>query len=159
MIEREKRYTLKSNPPSSSILDQYKIEQTYANSKHPSIRVRKITRQDSEEYSHCVKYQLQNNEREEIEQKLSKERYERILNTINKKPVVKTRTVVDIGNDLKAEIDEFKTGEVIAEVEFPTVESMEAFILPEWFGKEIKNKSFSYSVFCKINNINKSIWD
>jgi CYTH domain-containing protein len=160
MIEREKRWKLKSSPPSDKIVDTYKIEQTYAHFK-PDVRIRKITRDGSEEFSHCVKYSLpQNNEREEIEQKISKERYNRIFDSINKKPIIKTRTVVDIGDGLLAEIDEFETGEKVIEVEFKSEEQMNNFSPPLWFDKEIKNnKSFSYTIFCNINNISISIWD
>jgi CYTH domain-containing protein len=161
MIEREKRWKLKSEPPSDKIVDKFIIEQTYAtNNSNPSVRIRKITRDNSEEFSHCVKYSLdKTNEREEVEQKISKERYNRIFDAIDKKPIVKERTIVNIGDNLVAEIDKFETGEIIVEVEFPTVESMNSFSIPDWFGSVIKEKSFSYSVFCKINNINKSIWD
>lgn len=161
MIEREKRWKLKSNPPFDKISDKFTIEQIYAtNNSNPSVRIRKITRDNSEEFSHCVKYNLsKTNEREEIEQKISKERYERIFEAIDKKPIIKERTIVDIGDNLVAEIDKFETGEIVVEVEFPSVESMNNFSIPEWFGSEIKEKSFSYSVFCKINNINLSIWD
>jgi CYTH domain-containing protein len=122
---------------------------------------RKIAKQSSDEFYHTVKYKLKNNEREEIEQKLSQERYNRIFETIDKKPIIKERTVVELDNGLVAEIDEFKdTGDIIVEVEFPKVEDMENFSPPSWFGQEIKSsKSFSYLVFAKINNINVSLWD
>lgn len=163
MIEREKRWNLKPNTsiPTDAIKDKFTITQTYAESKNPQVRIRKISRQDFEEFYHTVKYQLKNkSEREEIEQKISKERYERIFDVIDKKPVVKERTIVDIGNELVAEIDEFEDGNIVIEVEFSTVEAMQEFVKPDWFGEEIKtNKSFSYTVFAKINNINMSIWD
>lgn len=162
MIEREKRWRLKGNIPSDKIVDKFIIEQTYAtNNSNPSIRIRKITRNESEEFSHCVKYSLpKTNEREEVEQKISKERYNRIFEVIDKKPIIKERTLVDIGDNLIAEIDKFnETGDIVIEVEFPTVESMNSFSSPDWFGSIIKEKSFSYSVFCKINNINRSVWD
>jgi adenylate cyclase len=160
MIEREKRWRVKDTIPSDNIKDKFVIEQTYAHVK-PDVRIRKITRNDSEEFYHTVKYKLQNNEREEIEQKISKERYGRILDSINKKSMVKERTVVELENGLLAEVDKFKdTGDILVEVEFPTIESMRSFIKPDWFGSEIKtSKSFSYLVFAKINNINLSVWD
>lgn len=162
MIEREKRWNLKPNTsvPTDSIKDKFTITQTYANF-NPDIRIRKISRNDSEEFYHTVKYILpKNNEREEIEQRISKERYDRIFEAIDKKPVVKERTIIDIGDGLVAEIDEFEDGSIIIEVEFPTVELMQEFEKPDWIGNEIKsNKSFSYLMFAKINNINISIWD
>jgi adenylate cyclase len=162
MIEREKRWKIKSEIPTENIKDKFIITQTYVDSKNPTIRIRKITRENSEEFYHTVKYQLsQTNEREEIEQKISKERYERIFDVIDKKPVIKERTIIDIGNDLIAEIDKFEgINDIIVEVEFPKESDMESFVKPDWFGDEIKtNKSFSYEVFTKINNINISIWN
>ena len=164
MIEREKRWRLSGNIPTDSIKDKFLITQTYAESKNPQIRVRKISRQDSDEFYHTVKYQLENkNEREEIEQRISKERYDRIFEAIDKKPVIKERTIIDIGNGLIAEIDKFEEdNNIVIEVEFPTAESMQEFEQnkPLWFGEEIKsNKSLTYSMFAKINNINISIWD
>jgi CYTH domain-containing protein len=163
MIEREKRWNLKPNTfiPTDAIKDKFTITQTYAESQNPQVRIRKISRDSSDEFYHTVKYQLKNKtEREEIEQKISKERYERIFDVIDKKPVVKERTIVDIGDGLIAEIDEFEDGNIVIEVEFDKVEIMQDFVKPDWFGEEIKsNKSFSYKVFAKINNINISIWD
>jgi CYTH domain-containing protein len=162
MIEREKRWKLKANPPADKIIDKFIIEQTYAtNNSNPSVRIRKITRDNSEEYSHCVKYNLsKTNEREEVEQKISKERYNRIFEVIDKKPIIKERTIVEIGDNLFAEIDYFNdTQDIVIEVEFPSIELMNSFHVPDWFGAEIKENSFSYSLFRKINNINVSIWD
>lgn len=160
MIEREKRWKLKSDPPSSQIEDKFTITQTYANFS-PDVRVRKITKDDQDVYYHTVKYQLKDNTREELEHRISGERYDRIFEVINKKPIVKERTIVDIGDGLKAEIDHFfDTGDKIVEVEFPSDESMDNFTLPYWFGEEIsKNKSFSIEIFSKINNLRTNIWD
>ncbi len=163
MIEREKRWKLNSNSPipTDAIKDKFSITQTYANF-NPDVRIRKINRDNSEEFYHTVKYSLpKTNEREEIEQKISKERYERIFDAIDKKPVIKERIIVDIGNGLIAEVDKFEEdNNIVIEVEFPTIELMQEFIKPDWFGEEIKsNKSFTYSMFAKINNINISIWD
>jgi CYTH domain-containing protein len=162
MIEREKRWKINNinNIPTDKIIDKFTITQVYANFKTPDVRIRKISRENKDEFYHTVKYQLKNNEREEIEQKISKERYERIFDTIDKKPVVKERTIIDIGDGLHGEVDKFETGDIVVEVEFPTVESMKNFEIPSWFGSEIKkNKSFSYTIFAKINNITNSIWD
>jgi len=160
MIEREKRWKLKSDPPSSDIKDKYTIEQTYANFS-PDVRIRKITSSDNQDtYFHTVKYQLQDNTREELEHRISKERYDRIFEVIGKTPVVKERTIIELSDSLVAEMDCFlDTGDTIVEVEFPSEESMNDFVAPDWFGKELeKNKSFSVEEFCRINNIKGSLW-
>jgi len=160
MIERERRWKLNGEIPTENIIDKFIIEQTYANVK-PDLRIRKITRDDKDEFTHCAKYFIEDGDREEIEQKISKERYERIFKSINKKPVIKERTVIDIGEGFYAEVDSFiDTGDIVIEVEFKTKEQKDGFLPPNWFGEEIKsNKSLTYSVFAKINNINISIWD
>ncbi len=160
MIERERRWKIKGNIPSDKIIDKFTIIQIYANFK-PDLRIRKIIKDNKEEFTHCAKYFLKDGDREEVEQKISKERYERIFAIIDKKPIIKERIIVDIGNELYAEVDNYTdTSEIIVEVEFKTKEQKDNFIPPEWFGDEIKNnKSFSYIAFCKINNINISIWD
>jgi adenylate cyclase len=160
MIEREKRWKLKSDPPSSQIKDKFTISQTYANFS-PDVRVRKITDSNNQDtYYHTVKYQLKDNIREELEHRISKERYDRIFEVINKKPIIKERSLVDLDNGLIAEIDCFlDTGDKIIEVEFLTEESMNVFVAPDWFGEELEeNKSFSIEVFSRINKIKFSLW-
>lgn len=160
MIEREKRWKLKSDPPSSQVKDKFTITQTYANFS-PDVRVRKITDSDNKDtYYHTVKYQLKDNTREELEHRISRERYDRIFEVINKKPIIKERTIVELDDNLIAEIDNFlDTGDKIVEVEFSNEESMNNFIIPDWFGKELKeNKSFSIELFSRINKIKFSLW-
>ena len=151
MIEREKRWKLKGDIPTENIIDQYLIEQTYA-SYRPDLRVRRITRDNKDEFTHCAKYFIEDGDREEVEQKISKERYERIFKSINKKPVIKERTVIDIGEGLYAEVDNFlDNGDIIVEVEFKNKDQKDSFSPPLWFGEEIKsNKSITYSFFAKI---------
>lgn len=162
MIERERRWKINNinDIPSDKIIDKFLIAQTYAYYK-PDLRIRKITRDGKEEYSHCAKYFIEDGDREEVEQKISQERYDRIFNSINKNPVIKERIIIDIGDDLYAEVDNFQDlDDIVVEVEFKNKEQKDSFISPDWFGKEIEsNKSITYSVFAKINNINVSIWD
>ena len=122
MIERERRWKLNGEIPTENIIDKFIIEQTYANVK-PDLRIRKITRDDKDEFTHCAKYFIEDGDREEVEQKISKERYERIFKSINKKSVVKERTIIDISEGLHAEVDSFlDTGDIVIEVEFKTKE-------------------------------------
>ena len=130
------------------------IEQVYSGF-NPDTRIRHIKENDEDTYYHTVKYKLKNNQREEIEVIISEEQYNRIYDTIDKKPVRKNRYLVEISNGLMAEIDEFKdTGDIVVEVEFPDEETMNNFIKPDWFGSEIKEKkSFNVYVFSKINRM------
>jgi CYTH domain-containing protein len=163
MIERERRWKLNGkleDIPPDQIVDKYLIEQVYSHFK-PDLRIRKITKQDIEEYFHCAKYYLEDGDREEVELKISKERYDRIFQSINKKPIIKERTIIDIGNGLFAEVDNYlDTDDIVVEVEFKNQEQKDNFSPLLWFGQEITNsKSFSYLVFAKLNNLNISLWD
>ncbi len=157
MIERERRWKVSGKIPSSKIKDKMRITQTYANF-NPDVRVRKITKDGADTFYHTTKHNVAKNDREEFEQKISEARYQRVFDSIGKKPVVKDRTIVDIGNGLNAEVDSFvDTGDQIVEVEFPSDKVMNSFEKPDWFGNEMKkNKSFSAEVFQKINN---ESWD
>lgn len=158
MIEREKRWKLNGEFPKDKSKEVKRIQQTYFNF-NPDIRVRKITQNNNDTFFHTVKYNLKDGNREELEHRISKERFDKILETTNKKPVTKDRYIIDLENGLKAEIDDFLDNEnIIIEVEFPTEELMNNFVKPDWFGEEIKNnKSFSIQMFNRINNI--SLWN
>jgi CYTH domain-containing protein len=154
MLEIEKRYKLIGDIPKDKIKSQYRIEQVYSNIS-PDVRVRKITDIDGKEsYFHTVKYILKSGVREEIEQSITEEQYDRIFEIINKIPVIKDRYLINLGNSLVAEIDHFiDTNKIIVEVEFPDETTMNNFIKPDWIGSEINNKqSYSVFVFSKINN-------
>lgn len=156
MLEIEKRYDINSKIPipKDKIKSQYRIEQVYSNIS-PDVRIRKITdTDDNETYFHCVKYILKSGIREEIEQPITKEQYDNIFEVIDKKPVAKDRFLIDLDNNLTAEIDTFlDTNKTIIEVEFPDEKTMKDFVPPDFFGSEIKNKqSYSVCVFSKIND-------
>lgn len=160
MIEREKRWILDGEIPHNKVKDKFEIIQTYAHF-NPDVRIRKIVKNNIEEFYHTVKYQLKDNTREELEYKINENKYNKIFDSINKIPITKTRYVVELENGLCAEIDEFQDSkEKIIEVEFPTEKSMNEFVIPNWFGKELsKNKSFNVKLFCQINNLNMGLWD
>jgi len=156
LIEREKRW--KINPkveiPKDKIKKKINISQTYSNI-NPDCRIRCITNEDDiKEYSHCVKYDLGNNKREEIETSISEQQYNRIFKVIDKKPMIKDRYIVELDNELIAEVDYFlDTNDVIVEVEFSNESQMKNFVKPDWFGIEIQgNQSVSKYIFNKINN-------
>ena len=153
MYEIEKRWYVTSDIPKDNIIKTIRIEQTYAN-LNPDVRIRKTIDNDKEIYSHCVKYNISKNIREELETEISKEQYENIFKYINKKPIVKDRILVKLDNDLVAEVDNFvNENKIIVEVEFKSEEEMKSFIKPDWFGEEIEEgKMYSASLFSIINN-------
>lgn len=155
-MELERRWELNSleDVPKDNIQNILHIEQVYAN-LNPDVRIRstKDKNNNSTEYSHCVKYFISSNVREEIEQDITKEQYNRIFNYINKKPVIKNRYLVNINNGYIAEVDKFlDVDKTIVEVEFTNEDDMKNFIPPNWFGKEIKDKrSYSKTIFEVVN--------
>ncbi len=156
MIEREKRYNLKTLPTDiHQIISKTKIEQIYTNTNpknSPSSRIRKSYTEEYTDYSHCTKYKLDSNFVEEIEFPLTINQYERISEFVNKKPIKKERWVVKIYEECFAEIDFYEDGKIMIEVEFDNDEKMNGFIPPSWFGEEIKDKkSYSYEKFCEMN--------
>lgn len=161
MIETEKRYHVNlEDVPQDDIKSKININQTYSHFD-PDVRIRKINDGEKDTYFHTVKYFLKNNQREEIEQPITEDQYNRIFSSIDKKPVNKDRYFVDLDNGLTAEVDNFlDTGDMVVEVEFPDKESMDSFVKPDWFGDEIKEKqSFSVQVFSKINSNRNDIYE
>jgi CYTH domain-containing protein len=157
MYEMERRWKLKGQIPKDNIIRQMYIEQCYSNLKTPDVRIRKLVENDKESYFHTVKYKTDTkNSRIEIEQSIDKETYDEIFDIINKKPVKKNRYIVEISDEIYAEIDEFlDSNDIVVEVEFPDEEMMKNFEKPDWFGKEIKEKySINHDVFSKINKTN-----
>lgn len=153
MIEKEKRWYLNRNIPQDKILSVKHISQVYANF-NPDTRIRKTIENNNISYSHTVKYFIDNDNREEIEQSISEESYNNIFNFINKKPVVKDRYIIDIGDGLIAEVDHFVGNDKwIVEVEFSDDETMNNFVKPDWFGEEVeKGKQFNKQIFSSINS-------
>jgi len=77
---------------------------------------------------------------EEKEREISREEFEQAWPSTEGRRLEKTRSRVDLGAGLVAEVDLFKGGLVglrYVEVEFPNVEIARAFIPPEWFGREV----------------------
>lgn len=152
MIEKEKRWYIKGELPTDYLVTKKCIEQTYTNFS-PDVRIRKTIENDISHYSHTVKYYINCNDREEIEQDISKESYNRIFELNNKKPVVKDRFIFDLGDNLYAEVDHFlDIDKWIVEVEFQDDKSMINFQKPDWFGDEVeKGKQFNKQIFSQLN--------
>lgn len=153
MIEKEKRWYLNGELPTENLVSKKRISQTYSNF-NPDVRIRMISENEITHYSHTVKYFINKYDREEIEQDISEESYNRIFSVIDKKPVVKDRFIFDLGNNLFAEVDHFlDVDKWIVEVEFPDDKTMNGFQEPDWFGHEVeRGKQFNKQIFSQINN-------
>lgn len=148
MIELERRWKIKEYP-SEQVSQEITIEQYYIikNGRFHS-RLRKSVTYEETWYTHCSKYYIGAEAREEFESYLTVNSFERILSLYpNAKKETKKRIIINIpdSNGLSAEIDIFQDGKMIVEVEFWNINQMEKFISPSWFGEEIKEKKFSFS--------------
>jgi CYTH domain-containing protein len=152
MIEKEKRWHLNDNIPEDKIKKVMHISQSYSNF-NPDVRIRKTIETDSVNYSHTVKYNIDLDNREEIEQDITEESYNNILNFIGKKPLIKDRYLVDIDNGLFAEVDHFlDVDKWVVEVEFASDEQMNNFVKLDWFGEEVESgRQFNKQIFSNIN--------
>jgi len=78
--------------------------------------------------------------RDELEVLLDHELFERLWAVTEGRRLSKRRTVVDLDEGLRAEVDVYAgrlAGLVVAEVEFGSLREAEAFQRPSWFGAEV----------------------
>lgn len=145
MIELERRWKIKEFP-TDCVSQEIQISQFHiAKSKHMRTRLRKSVTLNDTSYTHCTKYFIGENAREELESFMTVNQFERVLKLYPEaKMEHKKRSIIDLKqNGLIAEIDAYENGDIVVEVEFYNITQMENFILPTWFGDEIKDKSFS----------------
>lgn len=149
-MEIERKFTVRQLPGN---LDKYPcliIEQAYL-CTDPVIRIRR----QNEEYILTYKGKGLMS-REEYNLPLHKEAYEHLRPKADGKIISKKRYVIPLENpvfdksyipdpgslDLKIELDIFEEPLkplVIAEVEFPDVETANAFLMPHWFAEDVTN--------------------
>ena len=163
--EIERKYAIKYLPNNIKITKIKDIEQAFIykdNNTH--IRIRKITNRKEQTINYIytiktkgdIQYKDNSNigQKYEIENYISKEEYEdlmqkRISNIINK-----TRINVPIENGLIVEIDiyyDYLEGFLTAEIEFSSEEIAENFNKPDWLGKELGYKELSNGKLSQMN--------
>lgn len=135
-MEIERKFLINSLddvPVDLSTCESHEIEQAYL-CVHPTLRIRKW----DEEYILTYKSGRGMAHIEE-EHPLTAESYEHLAKKADGRVIKKTRYIIPIG-ELNIELDVFK-GDlaplVLAEVEFPSVECGNAFVPPEWFGRDV----------------------
>ena len=136
-MEIERKFLVKQIPED---LEQYpcrRIRQAYV-ATDPVIRVR----QKDEDYILTVKGEgfLQ---REEFELPLSKEQFKRLAAKSEGQSIAKDRYCIPFGAHT-IELDIFAppfAPLVLAEVEFESIETANAFVPPEWFGEEVTEEN------------------
>lgn len=133
-MEIERKYLVKNLPDHLSQYTCLEIEQAYLN-REPVIRIRK----QNEEYILTYKGSGMMM-REEYNLPLDRASYEHLLEKADGKIIKKKRYVIPIADGLLVELDVFAgvhSGIVLAEVEFPDMESCMAFQPLDWFGEDV----------------------
>lgn len=156
-LEIERKFLL---PEISSLLieegtiqvqSEQRIEQTYlAIDENQEIRVRRIVDLATDKVSYTHTFKLGNGlSREEIEYSISEGIYEQIVQAFRLVPLTKNRITAEWDGRV-VEIDSYDQIKLtVLEVEFDSEEAANAFVAPEWFGRDISSER-QYS--------NKKVW-
>jgi len=135
-MEIERKFLTKHIPFDITVYPYKQISQAYI-SFSPTIRIR----QSDEAYILTVKGKGHLS-REEFELLLTKEDYDSLFLKTEGTPVVKKRYLVPV-EEYTAEVDIYEEeleGLMTTEVEFPSLEAAEAFVAPEWFGRDVSEE-------------------
>ncbi len=148
MIEIEKTFLVKQLPQNLSSYQSFKIKQGYLSSTHPVLRIR----QKGDKYEITKKIPLKPNDFsavEEINIPLTKDEFNKLW-SLTERNLQKTRYLIPLLNNLTAELDIFEndlTGLYWVEVEFASIEEMNNFQKPDWFGNDITQEDFAANSF------------
>jgi CYTH domain-containing protein len=131
-MEIERKFLVKKLPDLSKY-DYVDIEQGYL-CTHPVVRIRKKNDKFILTYKGSGLMA-----REEIEAELTEDAYKHLRDKIDGHPITKRRYLIPF-EPYTIELDVFeghKSGLIMAEVEFPTIEEANNFVPPEWFGEDV----------------------
>ncbi len=133
-MEIERKFLVRRLPEGLEQYPCHSIEQAYL-CTNPVVRIR---RQDD---AYILTYKGQGLlAREEYNLPLTGEGYFHLLGKADGNILTKKRYVIPLFSGLKAELDIFEdklAGLWLVEVEFPDVETAEAFQPPDWFGTDV----------------------
>ena len=139
-MEIERKFLVKYMPNIEGCKKFY-IKQGYI-SINPVLRVRQI----NEKYIFTFKGKG-DIQRQEIEREINKDEFDNLWLKIEGEPIIKTRYIILLDNNLKAELDIYEgnlKGFKNVEVEFNSIKEAEDFNPPDWFGKDI-TKNIKYT--------------
>ena len=133
-MEIERKYLISRLPEDLNSYPCRRIEQGYLNTE-PVIRIRKDD--DRYELTYKSKGLMV---REEYNLPLSEDAYLHLRTKIDGKLIRKKRYLIPLDDALTIELDVFEgdlSPLVLAEIEFPDIDTAEAFLPPEWFGEDV----------------------
>lgn len=149
-MEIERKFLMKMPPRNLGSYESAQIEQAYLCTQ-PVIRIRK----KNDEYILTYK-SVGLLEREELEVPLDEKSYQHLLKKCDGNVITKTRYFIPIEDGLTVEVDIFKhgfDGLIIAEVEFPDLETATAFRPPIWLKNEVtQDPRFQNSNLCQMTD-------
>lgn len=134
-MEIERKYLIPSPPAGYEAFPSCQIQQAYL-CTDPVVRIRK------EDERYYLTYKSKGLlAREEYNLPLTKEAYVHLLVKADGITLTKRRYRIPMeGSDLTIELDVFSgdyEGLILAEVEFETIKDAEAFLPPDWFGRDV----------------------
>ena len=133
MIERERRYLVVALPDSLPV--PRRIEQGYLTTGRVTVRVRRI----DDRHILTVKTGAGRN-RVEVERDLDAAEFDELWAEATELRIAKRRHLIPIDGGLTAELDLFAgelAGRLLVEVEFDDDATADAFLAPDWFGREV----------------------
>lgn len=160
-MEIEKKYLVKELPHNLDSYSKLEIEQGYLSTSNPVLRIRK----SNDDYFITYKSRAIPTEGKdrlalvsnEVELPISKEAYYHLLDKADYNIITKTRYLIDLDNNLTAELDLFHNkleGLYFVEVEYPDEIAVKNFKPPSWFGKDVTfDDRFKNNYLIKVNNI------
>ncbi|WP_310603001.1 CYTH domain-containing protein [Anaerosporobacter sp.] len=142
-MEIEKKYRVKQLPEQLDLYEKKIIEQGYL-CTNPIVRIRRSN--DDYILTYKSKFGIEEKQNQnacisnEVEVPLNQTGYEHLKTKVDDHIIAKTRYIIPLGNELKAELDIFHEqldGLYFVEVEFPDEQLMNEFIPPKWFGEDV----------------------
>lgn len=149
-MEIESKFLVKELPSDLAAYNRKEIEQGYV-STMPVIRIRKLNEQ------HILTIKGKGlTVREEFEMDIEEDAYTRLLTKLDYPLIQKTRYYIPFKSHT-IELDVFHghlDGLVIAEVEFDSVEAMDTFVAPDWFGENVSGEAkYQNNRLCRLKSL------
>lgn len=141
-MEIERKFLVKELPAHLNECAHSRLTQSYI-SRSPVIRLRKIENGEQVQYVLTIKGSGLA-VRQEFELMLKQEEYERLFQKTEGRVLQKVRYLVPLSDGYTAELDWFEgelNGLKLVEVEFPTIEAMQQFVPPAWFGEDVSEST------------------
>ena len=141
-MEIERKFLVKQLPENLESYSHSRLTQSYI-SRSPVIRLRKIEKENQASYVLTIKSGGLA-VRQEFELPLQEADYARLFQKVEGRVLQKVRYLIPLEDGYTAELDRFEgelEGLLLVEVEFPSVEALNAFTAPDWFGEDVSGSA------------------